>query len=151
MKKLLCLLLCLVCLPTFALAEVDLDSLTFVELIELREQITAEITSRPEWKEVFVPAGVYEVGVDIPAGRWTLTLADTEYFGYTYGNVLNETKTDVSYSADLFTSAYASSKEYIMHSAYPQESLSIEIQEGNFIVIVGNCYFTPYIRPTLGF
>lgn len=51
MKKLLCLLLCLLCLPFGASAELDLTALTYDELIELQLQITEELISRPEAKE----------------------------------------------------------------------------------------------------
>lgn len=46
MKKLLCLLLCLVCLPAFALAEVDLQSMSFDELKELQNSIEEELKTR---------------------------------------------------------------------------------------------------------
>lgn len=149
MKKLLCLLLCLLCLPTFALAEVDLDSLTFVELIELREQITAEITSRPEWKEVFVPAGVYEVGVDIPAGHWTIT-PQNDSVSFNYGSALNDTKTNIDY-AKMTTTGSAAKAGTSMSDFFGMESVSINLSEGNWIYLDNPSVFTPYIRPSLGF
>lgn len=46
MKKLLCLLLCLVYLPAFALAEVDLQFMSFDELKELQNSIEEELKTR---------------------------------------------------------------------------------------------------------
>ena len=68
MKKIICILL-LVCMTSFAAADaIDLSGLPFDELMELRTRLNAEIISRPEWKEVKVPAGTWVIGKDIPEG-----------------------------------------------------------------------------------
>ena len=73
MKKLICILL-LVCMTTFAAAEtIDLSGLSFDELMALRDQLSAELISRPEWKEVVVPSGTWVVGKDIPVGEYSLS------------------------------------------------------------------------------
>lgn len=132
-----------------ALAEVDLQSMTFDELVELREQITAEITSRPEWKEVTVPAGIYEIGVDIPAGHWTITpLNDSVSFNY--GSALNDTKTNIE-SMNLKVTSGAGKPGTFVNNVFGMESVSIELSEGNWIFLDDSSIFTPYIRPTLGF
>ena len=76
MKKLLCtllslVLLCCLTLPVYA-EEIDLSVLTWDELLDLKAQITMEQLTRDEWQEVDVPQGVYKVGEDIPAGKWTI-------------------------------------------------------------------------------
>lgn len=72
MKKLICILL-LVCMTSFASADsIDLSGMSFDELFALRETITAEIMTRPEWKEVKVPAGTWIIGKDIPAGCYCI-------------------------------------------------------------------------------
>lgn len=74
MKKLLALILILVCVTSFAAAEsIDLSGLSFDQLMELRNKLNAEIISRAEWKEVTVPAGTWIVGEDIPAGTYSIT------------------------------------------------------------------------------
>ena len=70
MKKLICIVLILM-LPVIALAD-DLSSMSYEELLTLRQQITAEIMSRPEWKEVEVPSGIWIVGKDIPVGTYSI-------------------------------------------------------------------------------
>ena len=72
MKKIICILL-LVCMTACAAAEsVDLAGLSFDQLLELHQKVTAEIISRPEWKEVTVPSGSWTVGKDIPAGSYSV-------------------------------------------------------------------------------
>ena len=72
MKKLLCIIMILCVIPVISLAD-DLTSMSYEDLIALSRQITAEIMSRPEWKEVEVPSGEWTVGVDIPAGVYSIT------------------------------------------------------------------------------
>lgn len=76
MKKLLSLLVSLFLFCSSAFAEIDLSALTFDELAALRDQCQLEMMSRDQWQEVTVPQGLYEVGVHIPAGDWTIRCAD---------------------------------------------------------------------------
>lgn len=76
MKKLISVLLLLCMLTAPAFAEIDLSSLSFDELVELRQKCQSEMMSRTEWKEVQVPQGVWQVGKDIPAGDWIIKCAD---------------------------------------------------------------------------
>ena len=97
MKRIIaCLLFVAIMLSIpFALADVDLSGMSFDELIDLQSQLTSEILSRSEWKEIRVPVGTYEVGVDIPAGAYTVTIkqGSTNLFvkdavtGYTIHNL----------------------------------------------------------------
>lgn len=74
MKKLLSLILIIVCLTGFAAAEtIDLASLSFEDLLTLRNQLNAEIMSRPEWKVVKVPRGTWKIGEDIPEGTYSIS------------------------------------------------------------------------------
>lgn len=149
MKKFCCILVGLMLLCSVALAEVDLESMSFDELIDLREQITIEITSRPEWKEVNVPAGIYEIGVDIPAGHWTISPVN-DSVAFNYGSALNETKTDIA-PMNLTATGGAGKPETFMNEVFGMESVSIDLAEGNWIFLNNQSIFTPYIRPTLGF
>ena len=75
MKKLFCLLLVVCVIPVFSWAETDLSSMSFDQLLDLRSALNAEIISRPEWKEVVVPAGTWIVGRDIPTGSYSVSSA----------------------------------------------------------------------------
>lgn len=71
MKKFICLVVSLICLMSFAVADsIDLSGLSYDDLISLQRNLVQEIISRPEWKEVKVPAGTWKVGEDIPAGTY---------------------------------------------------------------------------------
>ena len=71
MKRIVCFVLILL-LPIIALAD-DISSMTYDELIALRQQLNEEIMSRPEWREVTVPSGEWVVGKDIPAGEYSVS------------------------------------------------------------------------------
>ncbi len=73
MKKFLCLLLIALMITPGAIAETfDLSSLSFDQLRKLQQIVNQEIVSRPEWKEVTVPAGTWTVGEDIPEGSYSI-------------------------------------------------------------------------------
>lgn len=84
MKKILALVVLLAILATTAAsaAEIDLAGMTFDELRELQQKVSAEIIKRPEWKEVVVPAGEWIVGEDIPAGSYSVKIHPTESSTY---------------------------------------------------------------------
>jgi hypothetical protein len=46
--------------------------MSYDDLLALQNAVTAEIMGRPESKEVEVPAGQYTIGVDIPAGWYSV-------------------------------------------------------------------------------
>ncbi len=74
MKRFLSLILILVCVASFAIADsIDLSSLSYTDLITLQRNLVKEIMSRTEWKEVRVPAGTWKVGEDIPEGTYGIS------------------------------------------------------------------------------
>ena len=85
MKKVVCSFLCVCAL--FALLagstaeSVDLSSLSFEELETLQNRVAAEMKTRPEWKGVKVPAGVWTVGVDIPEGEYSISMVNENETG----------------------------------------------------------------------
>ena len=82
MKRMLALLLVLLTLAPISHAEnaVDLSAMSTEELVLLRNAVIAELGARNfNDKEVTVPPGRYTVGIDIPAGVYTLTRTE-KYF-----------------------------------------------------------------------
>jgi len=74
-KKIVLAILCvtLILIASSALAtDFDPSSLSYDDLLALKLKVDAEVMSRPETKSVSVPIGVYEVGVHIPAGEYSL-------------------------------------------------------------------------------
>ena len=90
MKRFLCILLiCLMITP--ALAEsIDLSALSFDELRSLQTQLNKELVSRPEWKEVTVPMGIWVVGSDIPAGAYSIISTDSSTFFAVWEKAVND-------------------------------------------------------------
>ena len=73
MKKMISLVLVFCLLPVIALSEVDVSSLSYNQLFQLRKEIEKEIMSRPEFKSVKVPTGEWIIGEDIPEGYYSVT------------------------------------------------------------------------------
>ena len=71
-------------------ADIDLTILPYKELIDLKIRVEAEVMSRSETKSVSVPVGVYEIGVHIPAGEYSLELDSL------YAAITVSTSTDFS-------------------------------------------------------
>lgn len=77
------LLLALLLLPMSGMAEssMDLSGMNYEELIDLKAQIIKEMMTRDEFEGVDVPIGQYTIGEDIPAGVYTLCMADNALMG----------------------------------------------------------------------
>lgn len=85
MKRFLCVVSLLLALTfccitaTYAESIFDFSTMSTSDLVKLRDVINAELSVRNfAEKEVVVPVGEYIVGVDIPAGVYTLT-AHSDY------------------------------------------------------------------------
>ena len=84
-RRFLCLLLISLLLVPFACAEtVDLSRMSDTEVVELLNQVNAEIVSRGISKTAKLPQGAYIAGKDLPAGKYILTVMAT---GNDWGNV----------------------------------------------------------------
>lgn len=148
MKRLFVILLSCIIVCTTAAAEIDLSALTFAELAELRNQCQREMMMREGWQQVTIPAGLWKVGNDIPAGHWQFTFDPSVKtlmdIGISYGDVLMDQKSISS----------ARSTEYYGHTftkANPVFDLVLE--EGYYLKISsGPVIVTPYTgKPDLGF
>lgn len=87
-KKLAIVLVGMMLSAGVAMADVDLKSMSFDELVDLQSQILEEVVSREEFKCVSVPAGEYTVGSDIPAGNYTIINSVKSAFTTLYVNGL---------------------------------------------------------------
>lgn len=144
MKKLIaaCLALLMVLSISFVFAEsIDLSSLSFDELATLETRIIKAMMSKPEYKETKVPVGVYKVGEDIPAGKWTIS--GIEYSGViTWGTGLDEYGVEIPYNMQISSFSYWDSND----------SIDWDLVEGTYIsVAISPVKFSPYIPKSLGF
>ena len=80
MKKIAVAIIAVMVLSSVALADLDLSSFSYEDLLSISQQVSFEIMSRPEWKEITVPSGQWVVGKDIPAGFYSIS--PTEKGGY---------------------------------------------------------------------
>lgn len=150
-KWILCLLLVFLFVSTTGLAEsqIDIGSMTFDELVELKQQIELAIFESDGWQEVTVPAGIYEVGVDIPAGRWTIAPVDGQTASVAMGTSLAQggAELDEYLAIEQITSPNDSYAKY-----NTIEKVSWTLEEGTYFYISdANVIFTPYTGANLGF
>ena len=153
MKRTLCIILAFVLLITLApaaFAEWDLSGLSYDDLVALKDQVQRAMWDSADWQEVTVPQGVWEVGADIPAGKWTILAAP---FGHTYIRIGSETKNGGTEVSPKVTQRIED-KDYKDYDASEDvTSWNVELVEGQFLQVdYGPCIFTPYAgKPSLGF
>ena len=151
MKRLVSVALCIVFCCSVACAEYDLSSMSFDELISLREQLNLAIWNSKEWQKVEVPAGTYLIGKDIPAGHWTIipyydTLCNIFYF-----NLLSKYGKDPALGWEGWSFMIADASKYADWEHYPHQC-DAELEEGMYIQFTDRVYFVPYTgSPDFGF
>lgn len=148
MKKIALLVFALI-LSASALAEIDLTGMTYDELVALKDQINLAIWNSEEWQEVTVPAGLYHIGNDIPAGRWTIRPSDGNTAELYYGTGLTDggASIDDVYDAEQITSPSDSYAKY-----NDIESMTWTLEDGAYIKIESSSVvFTPYSGNSFSF
>lgn len=155
MKRFLCLLFVLALFPVVCLADLpDISDLSFDELVQLRQQLNLAIWNSEEWQEVTVPIGVWKIGEDIPAGKWTITMSSDSTSSW-----------GVLYYCDQLenggTEASSSGRVYFSEILIPENSsendsakfVDVNCTSGNYIVIErAPMVFSPFAgKPDLGF
>lgn len=153
MKRFFVLLLALALLSGTAAAEdVDLSSMSFNELVALRDQLNLAIWNCQEWQEVTVPEGVWTVGEDIPAGHWSVRVAaEHDYLYVSCFDRLNEIEKRPANGSKLYMQDIASPGYSAFGEIIP-ESADIILEDGWFFKCTGAVVFTPYAgKPDLGF
>ena len=126
MKKILLpiIVFFMICLPVSIIASdgIDLSDMSFEELLNLQEMITKKLWESDGWQEVEVPVGVYKVGEEIPAGKWTVSRATDEYTYFRVGNTFEDGEVGwYTVTADLETSTniIIEDGQYIEVSYFP--------------------------------
>lgn len=83
-------------IPVANASEIDLSSMPYSELLALKEKVGMALWKSADFQEVTVPAGLYQVGVEIPSGQWTVTKMDN-WARIKIGSALNETQNEVDH------------------------------------------------------
>lgn len=147
--KALLLLVVLVFSFHYARADIDLASMSFEELSALRDEILDEMIKREEWDSVLVPAGAYEIGVDIPEGTWTISAEPYSDPYVNIGNGINETLTDFADGCIEWAHLVG---EYNSHyDSSVVTSVTWNFSKGHYFISDGPTIWTRAIRPALGF
>lgn len=150
MKRISTVILALILLFSIpcALAEsasVDLSAMTLEELTALKDQLNLAIWNSSEWKEVTVPQGVWEIGVDIPAGHWTIKPTKENYATLSWGSELDEHKTSVSFSGFIAGAGITDANHPQYDGTTDVSYVDWELTEGTYIEIgMSSVIFTPY-------
>lgn len=143
MKKLILFVLVFALLsPTFALADLpDLSDLTFDELGQLIIKAKQALWACPEWQQVEVPAGIYKIGEDIPAGHWSIQVPSGDFVYYAYGSQTDRTGTKIDDDhCDIFGGISGDASDHGLHQ------LDVIFEDGYYFEIHGTCYFYPYVK-----
>lgn len=132
-----------------AFADVDLSSMSFDELVALKDQINLAIWNSADWQEVTVPQGVWQVGADIPAGKWTIRPVSGKSSIIKTGTSTKDGGASVK--ADYMENIFA--PDSMLYKDGSRTELTIELSDGQYVeVSIGSVIFTPYSgKPSLGF
>lgn len=152
MKRFFLLFLAAMLLISSAAADpVDLSSMSFDELVALRDQLNHAIWSSQDWQEVTVPAGVWTVGQDIPAGHWTIRPLPGDYVNVTYFDKLDQFGTGVGAGWRGWGGTLTARGEDDITFGEPTQ-IDLEMGEGMFFKCSKSVIFTQYAgKPDLGF
>jgi len=153
MKRTFCIILAFVLLITIApaaFADVDLSGMSFDELVALKDQINLALWNSVDWQEVTVPQGLYKVGSDIPAGKWTVKAPVGSYTVVKIGSQVDENGTDVDYHGESKPICGDNYSGFAPSSACA--FWTVELREDQYVSVKnGDCVFTPYAGNNLGF
>lgn len=139
MKKhiaLVLVLLLVLFLPSISRAENKYEGYTFEQLQTEYLAILDAMWKTDEWQRVEVPAGIYQVGVEIPAGEWTLS--NERSFLVAVGGVLDATKTKVERNS-------VKAHEFVEMEDY-KSGWTVVLTNGDFIELSDVVYFTVPVK-----
>lgn len=110
--------------------------LSLKELQEKHLETLRAMWATDDWESVDVPAGAYQVGVEIPAGEWSLS--HKSHFLVVLGTKLDQTRTEIDWDS-IITS------EFVNMEDYPQ-GWTATLSNGIFIVIDKMVTFTKPVK-----
>ena len=134
-------------------ADVDLSKMSYDDLVELKDRINLAIWESDEWQEVEVPHGVWQVGKDIPAGRWTIRAGENCSLFLSIGETLDSSKTSLVIDSSFSYWVLMDKNNKRFDPTSDIESVTIDLQDGIYVTInEGYVIFSPYSgQPDLGF
>lgn len=154
MKRTLCIVLAFIlvlALAPAAFAEWDLSGMSFEELVALKDQINLALWNSSDWQEVTVPQGVWQVGADIPAGKWTIVCGGKNYTDIEIADSLKDNETKAAFPPKASAMIYNTSS--IVYDEGDLKEWTVDLHDGEYVVISSaDAVFMPYSgKPSLGF
>lgn len=153
MRKLITLLLiAALLLPALALADLpDISGLSYDELVQLKDQINLAMWNSEKWQEVTVPAGVWKVGEDIPAGHWAIRIVGHGITSVWYCEQVDELGDPVCYGAK-YKHKTVTSEDFKGFNETYSHVVDFDAHDGWYFLFDKDVVFTPYTgKPDLGF
>lgn len=135
--------------PGSSAGSADISGLSFDELVKTKEQINTALWDSQGWKEVEVTAGVWEIGKDIPAGHWTISMRPGRYTQIFYCEKVKPVELRPDNSGESHTTVIAA-PDSSAADLYPQ-SYSYDMKEGCYFICDDTVVFTPYAGPDFSF
>ena len=142
------MIICMLIIHCAVAEDIDLTGLSFDDLRILQTRVSKELITRPEWKSVPVPPGMYMVGVDIPEGEWTITCGEAkyDYIRIVCGAKTNESRTSIYNPKEFERLVYRNS------DGKELEKLTVTLSNGLYIFIQhGQAIFSTPEHIDLGF
>lgn len=154
MKKVITICITLFLILTLApaaFADVDLSGMSFDELVALKDQVQRAMWDSADWQEVTVPQGVWQVGADIPAGKWTIVCGGKNYTDIEIADSLKDNGTKAAFPPKASAVIYNTSS--IVYDEGDLKEWTVDLHDGEYVVISdADAVFTPYAgKPSLGF
>ena len=134
-----------------AFADVDLTGMTFDELVALKDQINLALWNSADWQEVTVPQGVWQVGADIPAGKWTIVCGGKNWTTIEVADSLRDNGTKATFPPKASASIFNPNSS--LYDNGDLKEWTVDLHDGEYVVISdADAVFTPYAgKPSLGF
>lgn len=149
--RLFVLFLSLLLISSAAADPMDLSGMSFDDLVELRDQLNLAIWNSREWQEVTVPAGVWQIGVDIPAGHWTIRPLPGTYVSVAYCDRLDDFGKSVGVGWLGWSGCLTGRGDSDITAGEPRE-VDLDMVAGMYFINHGTVIFTSYAgKPDLGF
>jgi hypothetical protein len=154
MKRVFSLALAIVLVLSLApscFAEFDLSGMSYDDLVALKDQVQRAIWENEKWEEVTVPQGIYQVGRQIPPGKWTVLCKSNSMGEIEVADSLRENGTKVTFPPKASKVIY--NPDGLMYNEGDATEWTVELFDGEYVAVsMSSLVFTPYSgAPELGF
>ena len=111
----------------------DLSSYDWQGLIDLRARCGLELWS--VGGKASLGAGVYVIGTDIPAGKYTIAPNECGTCFIYWGDALDETGQGLSFAGDIFNSEYLKSETYAYYAVGDATKVTWDMKDGQYFIV----------------